>query len=79
MAIVLFRVDDRLTHGQVVVGWGRPLGINRIVLVDEQVAGSAWEQHAAAGEVSRAMIVREQAEAPQARESSWEHVRGEAA
>ena len=31
MAIVLFRVDDRLIHGQVVVGWGRPLGINRVV------------------------------------------------
>jgi PTS system mannose-specific IIB component/fructoselysine and glucoselysine-specific PTS system IIB component len=44
MAIVLFRVDDRLIHGQVVVGWGRPLGVNRIVLVDDQVAGSAWEQ-----------------------------------
>jgi PTS system mannose-specific IIB component/fructoselysine and glucoselysine-specific PTS system IIB component len=44
MAIVLFRVDDRLIHGQVVVGWGRPLGVNRIVLVDEQVATSAWEQ-----------------------------------
>lgn len=44
MAIVLFRVDDRLIHGQVVVGWGRPLGINRIVLVDDQVAGSEWEQ-----------------------------------
>jgi PTS system mannose-specific IIB component/fructoselysine and glucoselysine-specific PTS system IIB component len=44
MAIVLFRVDDRLIHGQVVVGWGRPLGVDRIVLVDEQVAGSAWEQ-----------------------------------
>jgi len=44
MAIVLFRVDDRLIHGQVVVGWGRPLGINRIVLVDDQVAASTWEQ-----------------------------------
>jgi PTS system mannose-specific IIB component/fructoselysine and glucoselysine-specific PTS system IIB component len=44
MAIVLFRVDDRLIHGQVVVGWGRPLGVNRIVLVDDQVAGSEWEQ-----------------------------------
>jgi mannose/fructose/N-acetylgalactosamine-specific phosphotransferase system component IIB len=44
MAIVLFRVDDRLVHGQVVVGWGRPLGVNRIVLVDDQVAGSQWEQ-----------------------------------
>ena len=44
MAIVLFRVDDRLIHGQVVVGWGRPLGVNRIVLVDDQVAASSWEQ-----------------------------------
>jgi mannose/fructose/N-acetylgalactosamine-specific phosphotransferase system component IIB len=44
MAIVLFRVDDRLIHGQVVVGWGRPLGVDRIVLVDGQVAASAWEQ-----------------------------------
>ena len=44
MAIVLFRVDDRLIHGQVVVGWGRPLGVSRIVLVDDLVAGSEWEQ-----------------------------------
>jgi mannose/fructose/N-acetylgalactosamine-specific phosphotransferase system component IIB len=44
MAIVLFRVDDRLIHGQVVVGWGRPLGVNRIVLVDDQVAATGWEQ-----------------------------------
>jgi PTS system mannose-specific IIB component/fructoselysine and glucoselysine-specific PTS system IIB component len=44
MAIVLFRVDDRLIHGQVVVGWGRPLGVDRIVLVDDEVASSVWEQ-----------------------------------
>lgn len=44
MSIVLFRIDDRLIHGQVVIGWGRPLGINLIVLVDDQVATSPWEQ-----------------------------------
>lgn len=44
MSIVLCRVDDRLLHGQVVIGWGRPLGINLIILVDDQVATSAWEQ-----------------------------------
>jgi D-glucosaminate PTS system EIIB component len=44
MAIVLCRIDDRLIHGQVVIGWGRPLGIDLIILVDDQVAGSAWEQ-----------------------------------
>ncbi len=44
MAILLFRVDDRLLHGQVVIGWGRPLGITRVVLVDDGVAASLWEQ-----------------------------------
>jgi len=44
MPILLNRVDDRLIHGQVVVGWGRPLGIDLIILVDDQVAESAWEQ-----------------------------------
>jgi PTS system mannose-specific IIB component/fructoselysine and glucoselysine-specific PTS system IIB component len=44
MAIVLCRVDDRLIHGQVVIGWGRPLGIDLIILVDDQVATSDWEQ-----------------------------------
>jgi mannose/fructose/N-acetylgalactosamine-specific phosphotransferase system component IIB len=44
MSIVLCRIDDRLIHGQVVIGWGRPLGIDLIILVDDQVAGSPWEQ-----------------------------------
>jgi mannose/fructose/N-acetylgalactosamine-specific phosphotransferase system component IIB len=44
MPIVLSRVDDRLVHGQVVIGWGRPLGVQLIVLVDEGVAASPWEQ-----------------------------------
>ncbi|MGH7508637.1 MAG: PTS system mannose/fructose/N-acetylgalactosamine-transporter subunit IIB [Gemmatimonadales bacterium] len=44
MSIVLCRIDDRLIHGQVVIGWGRPLGIDLIILVDDQVAASPWEQ-----------------------------------
>jgi PTS system mannose-specific IIB component/fructoselysine and glucoselysine-specific PTS system IIB component len=44
MPILLYRVDDRLIHGQVVIGWGRPLGIDFIVLVDDQVRLSPWEQ-----------------------------------
>ncbi|HET8834088.1 MAG TPA: PTS sugar transporter subunit IIB [Gemmatimonadales bacterium] len=44
MGIVLCRVDDRLVHGQVVIGWGRPLGVEFIALVDEGVAASSWEQ-----------------------------------
>jgi len=44
MSIVLTRVDDRLVHGQVVIGWGRPLALDRIVLVDDTVRASPWEQ-----------------------------------
>jgi PTS system mannose-specific IIB component/fructoselysine and glucoselysine-specific PTS system IIB component len=44
MSIVLYRVDDRLIHGQVVVGWGQPLSCERIVLVDDEVRSSDWEQ-----------------------------------
>ena len=44
MSIVLCRIDDRLIHGQVVIGWGRAMAINLIILVDDQVAASEWEQ-----------------------------------
>ena len=44
MPLLLYRVDDRLVHGQVVVGWGRPLGVQFIVLVDDAVRASDWEQ-----------------------------------
>jgi mannose/fructose/N-acetylgalactosamine-specific phosphotransferase system component IIB len=44
MPIVLFRVDERLIHGQVVVGWGGPMHADRIVVVDDELAASAWEQ-----------------------------------
>lgn len=44
MPIVLCRIDDRLIHGQVVLGWGRPLGVQRIILVNDEVAASTWEQ-----------------------------------
>jgi mannose/fructose/N-acetylgalactosamine-specific phosphotransferase system component IIB len=42
--IDLYRIDDRLIHGQVVVGWGQPLDVGFIVLVDDEVAASDWEQ-----------------------------------
>ena len=44
MTLVLNRIDDRLIHGQVVVGWGQPLDVRFIVLVDDTVAESDWEQ-----------------------------------
>jgi mannose/fructose/N-acetylgalactosamine-specific phosphotransferase system component IIB len=44
MPIVLCRVDERLIHGQVVVGWGTNLHVRRIVVADDELADSAWEQ-----------------------------------
>lgn len=44
MTLELFRIDDRLIHGQVVVGWGQPCTLGFIVLVDDEVAQSEWEQ-----------------------------------
>ena len=44
MSIALYRIDDRLIHGQVVVGWGQPMDLTFIVLVDDEVASSEWEQ-----------------------------------
>jgi PTS system mannose-specific IIB component/fructoselysine and glucoselysine-specific PTS system IIB component len=44
MPIALYRIDDRLIHGQVVVGWGTPLCLGFIVLADDSVAESEWEQ-----------------------------------
>jgi len=36
--LALVRVDDRLIHGQVVVGWVRMAGATRIVVADDAVA-----------------------------------------
>lgn len=44
MSLILVRVDDRLIHGQVVVGWGQALGPDRIVLADDEIAESDWER-----------------------------------
>ena len=44
MSIALYRIDDRLIHGQVVLGWGQRLAIGFIVLVDDAVRASPWEQ-----------------------------------
>jgi mannose/fructose/N-acetylgalactosamine-specific phosphotransferase system component IIB len=44
MPIVLYRVDERLIHGQVVIGWGSQLQPNRYLVVDDTLAGTDWEQ-----------------------------------
>lgn len=44
MPLELIRVDERLLHGQVVVGWGEHLGLEWYVVADDELAGSTWEQ-----------------------------------
>jgi D-glucosaminate PTS system EIIB component len=44
VTLALYRIDDRLIHGQVVLGWGQPLDAGFIVLVDDAIAGSEWER-----------------------------------
>lgn len=44
MPIVLVRVDDRLIHGQVAVGWTRTVGANHIVVANDEVARDATQK-----------------------------------
>ncbi len=43
-AIQLFRIDDRLIHGQVVIGWVTHLHSKEIVLCDDSVSENEWEK-----------------------------------
>lgn len=44
MPIIFYRIDERLIHGQVVVGWGNSLRLDQIVLVNDKVASNPWER-----------------------------------
>jgi len=44
VSLKLVRLDDRLIHGQVVVGWGNALGAEQILLIDDHVAEAQWER-----------------------------------
>ncbi|MFQ6103137.1 MAG: PTS system mannose/fructose/N-acetylgalactosamine-transporter subunit IIB [Candidatus Glassbacteria bacterium] len=44
MTIILFRVDERLVHGQVTAGWGRVLQPSRIVIINDSIAAENWER-----------------------------------
>src|SRR5688500_11290340 len=44
MPIVLYRVDERLIHGQVVIGWGSQLQPDHYLVVDDALAQAEWEQ-----------------------------------
>ncbi len=44
MDFQLFRIDDRLIHGQVVIGWVNFLHSERVILCDDSVAENEWEK-----------------------------------
>lgn len=44
MSVVLARVDDRLIHGQVVVGWMRALKANSILVINDAVAADPLQK-----------------------------------
>ncbi|MEX2529576.1 MAG: PTS sugar transporter subunit IIB [Gemmatimonadota bacterium] len=44
MSLALLRVDERLIHGQVTVGWGQRLQPDRYLVVDDHLSESAWER-----------------------------------
>ena len=44
MPLVQVRIDDRLIHGQVVVGWRSVLKPDRILLCSDEVANSEWQR-----------------------------------
>lgn len=44
MSVVLARVDDRLIHGQVVVGWARALEADCLVVANDAVAADPMQR-----------------------------------
>ena len=51
MPIVLARIDDRLIHGQVTVGWSRQLRPDRIILANNAIAADPWQKRVYASSV----------------------------
>ncbi|MFZ0389269.1 MAG: PTS sugar transporter subunit IIB [Calditrichia bacterium] len=41
---VIWRIDDRFIHGQVVVGWCSQLPIRHLVVCDNSIAGNEWDR-----------------------------------
>ncbi len=44
MSVQLFRIDDRLIHGQVAITWATALNSDSILLCDDSVCENEWEK-----------------------------------
>jgi len=72
MPILLYRIDERLIHGQIVVGWGSQLRPDRYLVVDAALARSQWEQELyLLGVPDKAQAVFVSAEAAREELSGW--------
>lgn len=71
MPILLYRVDERLIHGQVVIGWGHQLRPDRYLVVDDELAGSEWEQELYRLGAAGAEVVFETVDGAIERLSEW--------
>ncbi len=45
MKIALLRVDERLIHGQVTMGWARSTGANLLLAINDKVAKDAFQKN----------------------------------
>ena len=57
MTVALARIDDRMIHGQVTVGWSRHLQPDRILLCNDEVAADPWQARVYASSVPPSLDV----------------------
>jgi mannose/fructose/N-acetylgalactosamine-specific phosphotransferase system component IIB len=41
----IWRIDDRLIHGQIIIGWCGQLPIEQLIVLDDQIAATEWEKN----------------------------------
>jgi len=51
MPVALARIDDRMIHGQVTVGWGRQLRPDLLLLANNAIAADDWQHRVYASSV----------------------------
>ena len=42
---IIIRIDDRLIHGQILVGWCGHLHIKKFVISDDEIANNEWKKN----------------------------------
>lgn len=61
---ILWRIDDRLIHGQIIIGWCGQLPIQKLVVCDKEIASTEWEKNlllmAAPPEISTLVLTPEE-------------------